>query len=145
MNLLPPQNSPAIRSPGLLGSAARTATLAGAVGSVVFTLLAGRHNPSWLLPGLFVGWVLMPFIAYALAARHSGRWPRAVRIALHALALIVALGSLPVYGTMALGPARPKPAAVFLLVPPGSVLLASVVVSFVALVSSRRAGRKGKT
>jgi len=50
---------------------------------------------------------------------------------------------LIIYGTMALGPPRPKPAAVFLMVPPGSWLLALVVVPLVAMISHRQGGRKG--
>lgn len=142
MSSSPPQDSSGAGLPGFLRPAALGAALAGAVGVVVFMLMVGRHNQSWLLLGMFVGWVLAPFIAYALADRCCGLWPAPARMALHALALTVALGSLLIYGTMALGPPRPKPAAVFLLVPLGSGLLALVVVPVVVLVSRRRASRK---
>jgi hypothetical protein len=112
------------------------------VGSVVFTLMVGRHNESRVLVGLFTVWVLAPFIALGLADRSSRRWSAPTRMALYGVMLILALGSLLIYGTVALGPLRPKPAAVFLIVPLGSWLLALVVVPLVALVSRRRARRE---
>lgn len=51
--------------------------------------------------------------------------------------LAVALGSLIIYGAVALGPPRPQPAAYFLLVPLGSWLLGLAAVSLVAMISRR--------
>ena len=46
---------------------------------------------------------------------------------LRRLMLIVTLGSLAIYGYVALSPPRPKPASVFLLVPLGSWMLMGIV------------------
>jgi hypothetical protein len=137
-----PQDLPGNGLPGLLRPAALIATVAGAVGSVVFTLMVGRHNGSRILQGLFIVWVLAPFIAGGLADRVSRRWSVSTRMALYGVMLVVALGSLLIYGTVALGPPRPKPAAVFLIVPLGSWLFGMVVVPLVAVIS-RRQGADG--
>ena len=113
----------------------------GAVGSVVFTLMVGRHNSSLILAGLFAAWVLAPFLGFGLADRLAPRWPVPTRAALYWVMLIVALGSLFIYAIAALGPPRPKPAAVFLAVPLGSWLLAAAVVSLVAVFSRGRDGK----
>jgi polyferredoxin len=123
---------------GRLRRAAVGAAAAGAVGSVVFTLMVGRHNQSWILLGMFVGWVLAPFIGFGLADRRSRRWSGPARTALHTITLAIALGSLLIYGAVALGPPRPQPAAFFLMVPLGSWVLALVAVPLVALVSRGR-------
>jgi hypothetical protein len=52
------------------------------------------------------------------------------------------LGSLAIYGAVALGLSRAKPAFVFLLVPPASWLLTAIVVPITAL-TSRRLSRRG--
>ncbi len=122
---------------GLLRRVALGATVAGAVGSVVCTFMVGRHNQSVVLMVMFMGWVLAPFVSLLVADRRSRGWPAATRTALQVVMLIVALGSLAIYGTVALGPPRPQPAAFFLLVPLGSWLLA-LVVPLVAIISRRR-------
>lgn len=142
MNSSPPQDLPGTGSPELLRRAALDAAVIGAVGSMVFMFMVGRHNKSWILMSMFTVWVLAPFIAYGLADRLSRRWSVPARKALHAVMLCVALGSLAIYGTVALGPPRPQPAAVFLLVPLASWLLALVVVPLVARISRRQAGRE---
>jgi hypothetical protein len=125
-----------------LRTAAPIAIAVGAAGSVGFMLYAGRHNSSWLLPALFTLWVLSPFVALALANVASKGWSTITRAALHNVTLIVALSSLVLYGYVALGPARPKTASVFVVVPPASWLLIAIVVSAAALISgSRSAGR----
>ncbi len=61
------------------------AVLVGAVGSVVLTVYAGRHNintPTMLLV-LFAGWVLSPFVALALALLASTRWAAFTRAVLN--------------------------------------------------------------
>jgi hypothetical protein len=109
----------------------------GAVGSVGFMLHAGRHNNSRLLLVLFALWVLSPFIALALAAMVSKRWSVRIRATLYTLMLIIALCSLAIYGYVALGPPRPKTAAVFVVVPPSSWLLIAIALSIAARTSGR--------
>jgi hypothetical protein len=90
--------------------------VAGAVGSVGFTLHAGRNNHSILLPLLFVIWVLSPFITFLVVNVVSKRWTVHVRMWLYILMLILTIGSLVVYSGV-LTPSGTKPAAVFLVVP----------------------------
>lgn len=140
MNSSAPQDLPGTGLSGFLRPAALSAAAAGAVGSVGFTFIVGRHNESRILMGLFIVWVLAPFVAFGLTDRLSRRWSVPTRVALYGVMLFVALGSLIIYGMVALGPPRPKPAAVFLVVPLGSWLLALVVIPLVALISRRGRG-----
>ena len=86
---------------------------------------------------LFIGWVLAPFLACGLADRFSRRWSISMRAALHGVMLVIALGSLIIYGMVALGPPRPQPAFWFLAVPLGSWLLALMAVPVVARIFRR--------
>ena len=105
-----------------LRTAALIAVVVGAVGSVGLTLHAGRHNNSRLLLILFALWVLSPFAALVVANVISKR--RAVQ----SVTLLITLGTLAIYGYVALGPPRAKTAPVFVVVPPVSWLLTAVVV-----------------
>ena len=122
---------------GLLHAAGLIAVLVGAVGSVGLMLHAGRNNPSRLLLVLFVLWVLSPFIVLVLANMVSKRWSVLTRATLSTVMMVLAVGSLAIYGDVALGPPRPKPAFVFVVVPPASWLLIGIVLPIVALVSRR--------
>jgi hypothetical protein len=125
---------------GLLQAAALIAVLAGAVGSVGLMLHAGRNAPRLLIV-LFAIWVLSPFIALALANVVSKRWSVLTRATLYSVMLVVALGSLAVYGADALRPPRAQAAFVFVVVPPASWLLTAIVVGVAALISGRRSRR----
>jgi hypothetical protein len=120
---------------------ARIAVVAGAGGSAGLTLYAGRHNASRLLIVLFTLWVLSPFMALAWANMVSKGWPVVTRAALYGLMLALPLGSLAIYGDAALGPPRPKPAFVFLVVPMASALLIAIVIPVAAFLSGRLARR----
>jgi len=126
---------------GLLHAAALIAVLAGAVGSVGLMLRAGHRNPSRLLLVLFALWVLSPFIALVLANMVSKRWSVLTRAALYTVMLVLAVGSLAIYGDVALGPPRTKTAFVFVVVPPASWLLIAIAISIAALISRRRSAR----
>jgi hypothetical protein len=121
---------------GLLRGAALIAVLAGAVGSLGFLLREGRRTPRFLLL-LFVLWVLSPFVALAWANLVSKRWPVLTQATLYSVMLVLTLGSLALYGGVVLGPIKAKPAAVFLLFPLASWLLAALVVTIAALRSRR--------
>jgi hypothetical protein len=112
---------------GLLRGAALIAAPAGAVGSLALMFLVGRRQPSIILIVLFTGWVLSPFAALLWAEVLSKRWPVVPRATLHIVMLAITLGSLAVYGVVALGPPRPKPASAFLIVPLASWLLIATV------------------
>jgi hypothetical protein len=122
---------------GLLHSAGLIAVLVGAVGSIGLMLHAGRNNPSRLLLVLFALWVLSPFIALVLANMASKRWSVLTRATLYTVMLVLTVGSLAIYGDVALGPPRPKPAFVFVVVPPASWLLIGIVFAIAALISRR--------
>ena len=77
----------------------------GAFGSVAAVLWVGRRNPSVILMAMFVIWVFMPFAGVIWA--RAGHW----------VTLVVATGSLAVYGYAALGPPQPQVAKWFLLMP----------------------------
>jgi|SRR5450631_630491 len=100
----------------VLRTVAAFVVVAGAVGSVGFTLHAGRNNHSILLPLLFVVWVLSPFITFLVLNVVSKRWTVHVRMWLYILMLILTIGSLVSYCGI-LTPSGTKPAAVFLVVP----------------------------
>ena len=125
---------------GLLHAVALTALVAGALGSVGLMLWVGHRNPSRLLLGLFVIWVLSPFMALLLANKVSKRWSVLTRATLYGVMLILTLGSLAFYGDVVWKP-RPQPAFVFLVVPLGSWLLVTIVVPIAALVSGRLSRR----
>src|ERR1043166_4132581 len=97
--------------------AALLPAVVGAAGSVWFMYLVGARQRSGLLILMFTVWVLSPFVGL-VAADH--RWKDRAppfRATLHVVTLLVALGSLAVYGEVALGPPRLKPARFFLMVP----------------------------
>ncbi len=127
---------------GLLRATALIAVLAGAVGSVGLMLHAGRRNDSRILLVLFALWVLSPFMALVLANVVSKRWLVHTRATLYSVMLVLTLGSLAIYGVVALGPPKPKTAFVFVVVPPASWLLIAIVVPTAALISGRRSSRE---
>ena len=129
---------------GPLRAVAMIAAVAGAAGSVGLTLHVGRHNASRIPPVLFVIWVLSPFVALIFSSAVSKRWSVLTRATLYSVALVLTLGSLAIYEDVPLGPARPKPAFAFLVVPLASWLLIAVALPVAALIS-RRLARQGAT
>jgi hypothetical protein len=126
---------------GLLRAAALIAVRAGAVGSFGLMLHAGRRNDSRILLVLFTIWVLSPFVALVLADVVSKRWSVLTRATLHSVMLVLTLGSLAIYGDVALGPPRAKTAFVFVVVPPASWMLIAIAVLIAALISGRPSRR----
>src|SRR5882757_9152737 len=111
---------------GLLGRVRAIALMAvwlGAAGSVGFMLYAGRRNSSKLLLVLFAGWVVSPFVVFVVASVFSSRWSAVTRGTLYWTTIVVALGSLAIYGDVALGHPREKTAFLFLVIPPASWLI----------------------
>jgi hypothetical protein len=127
---------------GVLRAAALIALLVGAVGSVGLMLYAGRRKDSpRLLLALFAIWVLSPFLALGFSNIVSKGWSVITRATLYSVMLVLTLGSLAIYGDVALAPLRAKTAFVFVVVPPASWLLIATVVTIAALVSRRRSRR----
>ncbi len=128
---------------GLLRAAALIAVLAGAAGSVGLMLHAGhRINSPGILRVLFALWVLSPFVVLVLANVVSKRWSLLTRATLYSLMLVLTLGSLAIYGDVALGPPRAKTAFAFVVVPPASWLLIAILVPIAALISGRLSCRR---
>jgi hypothetical protein len=90
----------------VLRAVALVAVVAGATGSISLMLHVGRRSPSRILLVLFTIWVLSPFVGLALAASRSQRGLAAARERIHVVMLMVALGSLAIYGQVAIGPQR---------------------------------------
>ena len=125
---------------GLLRTVARIAVVAGAVGSVGLMLRAGRRTPRLLLV-LFVIWVLSPFVALAWANMVSNSWSVLTRATLYCVTLVLTLGSFAIYGGLVLPPTGSPRAFVFVLVPPMSCVLLTIVVPIAALISRRLSQR----
>jgi hypothetical protein len=106
---------------------ALVAAVVGAVGSIAFILRVGQRNKSIVLVALFVIWDVAPFVGLLLAHRASRLWASSARAAVYWVTLVVTLASLAIYGVVALGPPRPKPASSFLIVPVVSWLLIALV------------------
>lgn len=121
---------------GTLRAVALIGVAVGAVGSVGFMLRAGRRTPLLLLIG-FVFWVLSPFVGLAWANIVSQRWSGLTRATLYGLTLVLALGSLAVYGGLVRPPAGSANAFVFVAVPPVSWLLMVTIVPMAAWISRR--------
>jgi hypothetical protein len=127
-------------TPGRLRAAALIVVLAAAVGSVGLMLRAGRHSPRILM--VLIGtWVLAPYVALVLFDRVSTRWQALTRATLHGVMLVIAVGSLVVYGYDVVHP-QAKAAFVYVAVPLASWVLVALAVPLAALVSSRRAHRR---
>jgi hypothetical protein len=127
---------------GPLRAVALIAAVAGAGGSVGLMLWVGHRNPSRLLLALFAIWDIAPFVALVWANMVAKRWSVLTRATLYSVTLVITLGSLAIYGDVAFGPPRSTPAFMFLVVPPGSWLLMTIVVPIAAL-TSRRLSRRG--
>jgi hypothetical protein len=114
---------------------------AGAVGSIALMLRAGQRTPRLLLV-LFIIWVLSPFVALVWANNASKRWTAVTRAAVYCVTLVVALGSLMVYGELVdLRPAGSANAFLWVAVPPASLVFLTLVVSLAALISRQRSRR----
>jgi len=133
----PPPNEPQGR---VLRVAALIALAVGTVGSVALMLRTSPNMPTLniVLIGL---WVISPFVLLALCDARAKRWPLLHRPTIHILALVLAVVSLSVYQSVAFGPPRPKPAALFVLIPPISWVVIATGLGLAALVSRKRRAR----
>lgn len=100
----------------LLHKTAVLAVLAGAGGSLGFTVYTGRHNDSVVLLLLFAGWVVTPFITLLLVNTVARRWSSLKRLILYSVMLLITIASLILYSGL-WTPTGAKPAFVFLFVP----------------------------
>ena len=126
---------------GRLRAAALLAVLAGAGGSAGLMLRACWHNDSRILLVLMAIWVLSPFMALVWASGVSKRWSVPTRASLYGVMLVVALGSLAIYGADALRPPRPQGAFAFIAGPPATWLFMAIAVPIAAVTSGRLSRR----
>ena len=122
---------------GLIRGAALIAVASGAAGSLGLMFHVGHRQRSIILMALFTVWVLSPFAALLWADVLAKSWSLAARTSLHITAVVIALGSLAIYGVVALGPPRPQPAFWFLIVPLVSWFVLIVVVPLSARLSRK--------
>jgi len=122
----------------VLRAPARIAMAIGAAGSLVLMFRSIHRNPSRLLIGIFVVWVLGPFAVLAAADAMSAGWPSRTRTTLHAVMLIVALAALGVYAADAIWPRKAQAAFVYIAAPPALALFSALVVSAAALISRKQ-------
>jgi len=128
----------------LLRTIALVVLLAAAGWSLVMVIRTGRHNPSFLLPMLFILWVSSPFAALLIADRISRPWSALTRVTLYSLTLIISAGCLLSYSGL-LSPPGTKAAFVFLITPLLSWLLILTVIPIAAAVSRRKQNGGGYT
>jgi hypothetical protein len=122
---------------GVLRAAALIVLAVGATGSLVFMFREGQHTPRLLLV-LFTVWVLFPFVVLLWVSMVSKRWLTLTRITLYCTMVIVALGSLAMYGKLVdVRPAGSANAFLFVALPPASLIFIAIVVSIAALLSRR--------
>ena len=111
-----------MKAEGTLRAMVRAGLWIGAVGSLGFTLYAGRHNSSILLIVLFAVWVVSPFAGLWLAERSAERVPAGIVASMRGSALVIMVCSLGIYGAAAMqGPSHHTTFA-FLAVPAASWL-----------------------
>ena len=125
---------------GRVRAVALIAVLAGAAGSVGLMLRAG--HPPLFLRVLFAIWVLSPFALLLLAEMISTRWSVLTRAALYGVMLVLTPVTLVIYGVVAFGPPRARPAFAFVLVPPASWALTAIAIPIAGLISGRLSRRR---
>jgi len=99
----------------------------GAFGSLASTYIVGRHNSSVVLIALFTVWVSSPFIANTCMYVAFQRASAPAQLMFYSTALAISLGSLAIYGDVALGAPKIRPALPFLVVPLASWLVVALI------------------
>jgi hypothetical protein len=137
MNSEMSHQAPEGSSPALLRAAGLIALFVGPAGSVAFFFYASQHPPLLLIV-LFLIWILSPFAVLGAAHLISKRWSNLTRTMLYVVMLVVALGTLAVYGDDAMARRTAHAAAVYVIVAPASWLLIAIALSIAAIISRRR-------
>src|ERR1043165_5842891 len=105
--------------------------------SICLFLRAGQRTPRLLLLGMAF-WVFSPFAILTWLNAISKSWSILTRVTIYWVTLLIALGTLAVYGDDARGHRRAQAAFVYVIVPPASWLLMAVTSSVTALLARRR-------
>ena len=122
----------------ILRAAAFTAALVATIVSVGLMLRACRFNDSGIALALIAVWILSPMIALVLAEVVAKRWLIFGRAAVYGLMLVVALGSVMIYGIDVFIPLSPRKGFPYALVPAVSWLLIIIVLVIAAFRSHAR-------
>ena len=101
-------------------------------------LRACRFNDSGIALALIAVWILSPMIALVLAEVVAKRWLIFGRAAVYGLMLVVALGSVMIYGIDVFIPLSPRKGFPYALVPAVSWLLIIIVLVIAAFRSHAR-------
>ena len=123
----------------ILRTTAFTVALVGSVVSVGLMLRACRFNDSGVALALIAIWILSPTIALVFADLAARRWPIFSRATVHGLMLVIALGSVLIYGTGVLALVNPRAGFPYALIPAVSWLLIALVLSIAAFRTHARA------
>jgi dienelactone hydrolase len=105
----------------------------GAIGSIVLMRLAGQLNDSPFVFAIISIWVLAPFVTLGFANIFSTGWSIPTRAALHAVILILTVGSLAIYGSILLTPGDSRTPTAFLGIPLLSLWLLAIIIPIAAL------------
>ena len=104
-------------------------------------LRACRFNDSAVALALIAVWILSPMIALVLAEVVAKRWHIFGRATVYGLMLVVALGSVIIYGMDVFIPLSPRKGFPYALVPAVSWLL----IAMVLVVAAFRTRARGKS
>lgn len=99
-----------------LSTIAASVTIAGGIGSLLFTLYAGRHNQSSLLVMLFVIWVTSPFAGLLWISYPFRKNAKGLRSVFYVLMITISVCSLIAYSGILI-PTGTKNAFLFLVFP----------------------------
>jgi hypothetical protein len=122
------------RSGSLAGlrSTALLAIVVGATASIGLLRHAPQHPPR-LLAILFVIWVGAPFALLAIANFFSPRWPAPVRQTLYLATLVISVASVAVYIDNSVAHRTTHPGAIWVAVPPASIIVSAIAIGLAAL------------
>lgn len=105
-----------------------------AISGLAAMVIVGGSTRQPLLKLIFAVWIVLPFVALWQADKRAATRPIIASTTLYPLMLVVAAGSLIIYGNAVVNPRASQPAFTFLVVPFFSWLLLAVV----ALIARRR-------
>jgi hypothetical protein len=121
---------------------ARSAVAGGGAGSLGLLLSAGKREGSPALLMLIMAiWVVAPFVALELASLLSTGWTSLMRRTLHAVMILIAIGSLVIYIDDAINRRAARAAFVYVVVPAASWAVMAVAAAVAAWMSRRFGAR----
>lgn len=97
-------------------------TIVGSIGAVVYVLNANQRNESLVLVGLFVAWVVSPFLGLFAAESLSKGRSESTHAKLYLLMMFISISTLAIYSDSLPLPKR-EPAFYYLVVPAVSWIL----------------------